>query len=332
MRKKIVALLLTGICWGTPVLAEDWAGVPLTVVENAASQGNADAQFQLGVMYLDGNGVIQDSYQAADWFRKSAEQGDSRALKKLRNAAEQEDQRAQYNLGMMYLNGKGVAQDYSQAVVWFKKMVDLGNYTEGVAGVRKAAELGSARAQDTLGMMYGNGQGVTLDFVQAVQWFRKAAEQGDSNAQCHLGISYEKGFGVTQDYSQAVDWYMKAAEQGAQYGQYRIGKMYAKGIGVNQDYSKAADWYTKSAKQGSYWAQDELSMMYSKGLGVTQDNKQAYVWSSVATTNWNANEDTKGYADVVKNRDTFAEKLTPTELNEAQKMAAEYARMYQPKK
>ena len=68
---------------------------------NAADQGNADAQYSLGVMYRDGQGVAQDNAQALVWFRKAADQGDAEA---------------QYNLGVMYGNGKGVAQDDAQAL------------------------------------------------------------------------------------------------------------------------------------------------------------------------------------------------------------------------
>jgi len=73
-------------------------------------------------------------------------------------AAEKCDPDAQNNLGVMYQNGRGVRQDDSQAVRWY----------------RKAAEQGYASAQNNLGLMYVNGEGVP----QAVKWFRKAAEQG----------------------------------------------------------------------------------------------------------------------------------------------------------
>ncbi|MBF1271437.1 MAG: sel1 repeat family protein, partial [Neisseria sp.] len=68
-----------------------------------AKQGNAQAQFNLGLMYANGQGVRQDDAQAVQWFRKAAEQG----------VAE-----AQYNLGVMYANGQGVRQDDAQAVQW----------------------------------------------------------------------------------------------------------------------------------------------------------------------------------------------------------------------
>ena len=108
---------------------------------------------------------------------------------------------AQSNLGRMYDNGRGVTQDYKQAVNWFKI----------------AAEQGDAEVQNDLGLMYANGLGVDQDDKQAVNWYTKAAEQGHAKAQFNLGAMYDSGRGVIQDDKQAVIWYKKAAEQGFAY-------------------------------------------------------------------------------------------------------------------
>jgi TPR repeat protein len=100
-----------------------------------AEQGHAAAQFSLGLMYRNGQGVPQDYAEAVTWYRKAAEQGVATA---------------QSNLGLMYRNGQGVPQDYAAAMTWY----------------RKAAEQGHPPAQHNLGVMYGNGQGVPQDYVQ----------------------------------------------------------------------------------------------------------------------------------------------------------------------
>ena len=69
-----------------------------------AEQGNANAQFNLGIMYEHGQGVPQDYKEAVKWYRLSAEQG---------NAS------AQSNLGVMHNDGQGVPQDYKEAFKWF---------------------------------------------------------------------------------------------------------------------------------------------------------------------------------------------------------------------
>ena len=119
--------------------------------------------------------------------------------------------------------------------------------SSNIKDLTEAAEQGDAESQFRLGRRHETGNGVTQDYVQAVNWYRKAAEQGHSNAQYNLGVCYEKGQGVTKDYVQAVNWYRKAAEQGYSYAQYKLGVCYKKGQGVTQDYVQAVYWYRKAA-------------------------------------------------------------------------------------
>jgi TPR repeat protein len=119
----------------------------LKLLQPLVNQGDANAQFSLGLMYNLGRGVPQDDAQAATWYRKAADQG----------LADAQD-----NLGFAYAKGRGIPQDYAQAIVWF----------------RKAAEEGLADAQNNLGISYERGLGVPQDFVQSHLWFNLAASQG----------------------------------------------------------------------------------------------------------------------------------------------------------
>jgi TPR repeat protein len=71
--------------------------------KKAAEQGHPDAQFNLAVMYLTGEGVPANLTESVQWMRKAADQGDPTA---------------QFNLGMMYSSGKGVPKDPVQAYMW----------------------------------------------------------------------------------------------------------------------------------------------------------------------------------------------------------------------
>jgi len=113
----------------------------------SAEKNNSKAQLNLGVMYVQGQGVRQDDKQAVHWYRKAAEQG----------VAE-----AQYNLGLMYAKGQGVRQDDTQVVQWY----------------RKAAEQGLAEAQYNLGLMYYHGRGIRQNHNLAKEWFGKACQNG----------------------------------------------------------------------------------------------------------------------------------------------------------
>ena len=116
--------------------------------------------------------------------------------------------------------------------------------------LRQAAEQGDAEAQNKLGFMYDEGEGVPEDDREAVKWYRKAAEQGYAKAQYNLGIMYGKGEGVEEDDREAVKWYRKAPEQGIAKAQYNLGVMYGKGEGVEEDYVKAYAWLNLAAAQG----------------------------------------------------------------------------------
>jgi TPR repeat protein len=173
----------------------------------AAEQGDATAQFALGVMYATGLGVPQDHAEAVNWYRLAAVQGmacmatasaQEGAVEDVRALAEQGDAQAQSNLGVKYEVGDGVLQDHAAAVKWY----------------RVAAEQGYAPAQNNLGLKYDKGLGVLQDHAAAVKWYRRAAEQGDADAQFNLGRMYFSGKGVPQDYILAHKSLNLAAAQG----------------------------------------------------------------------------------------------------------------------
>jgi TPR repeat protein len=77
--------------------------------------------------------------------------------------------------------------------------------------------------------MYKNGQGVTQDSKEAVEWIRQAADQGDAAAHCSSGSMYKNEEGVTQDSKEAVKWFRQAADKGNADAQCSLGLMYENG-------------------------------------------------------------------------------------------------------
>ena len=120
---------------------------------------------------------------------------------------------AQYDLGLCYEYGRGVTQDYYEAVKWF----------------RKAAEQGYANAQNNLGNCYYYGRGVTQDYYEAVKWYRKAAEQGNANAMSWMGYFFENGEGVTKNLHEAIRWYKLGTEKGEDFSKKALER-----LGVSQ--------------------------------------------------------------------------------------------------
>ena len=149
--------------------------------------------------------------------------------------ADSGDAMAQYNLGMLYAEGKGVPQDYTKVRQWWEK----------------AAAQGDARAQYGLGDLYAEGERVPQDYAKAREWWEKAAAQSNAMAQWGLGMLYAKGRGVPQDYAKGREWWEKAAAQGDAMAQYNLGVLYRDGLGVPQDSILAYAWLNLAAAQGN---------------------------------------------------------------------------------
>jgi len=158
MKKILILLLLVpSLSWGADFekgLTAANQGDYATAIKEwtpLAEQGNAIAQYNLGVMYERGWGVVQNYKTAVKWYTLAAEQGYASA---------------QYNIGVLYNNGDGVVQNYKTAVKWYTL----------------AAEQGNASGQHNLGGMYGNGDGVLQNYIYAHMWYNIAASSGASNA------------------------------------------------------------------------------------------------------------------------------------------------------
>lgn len=124
-------------------------------IRQAAEARNPDAQYRLGLAILQrqwerGNlGALGD---ATEW---------------LRQAAEQNHARAQFVIGVLYEKGRGVIQDYKEAMIWF----------------RRAAEQGDPQAMSRLGRMMKAGHGVEKNLLEAYVWLNLASARGDQSAE-----------------------------------------------------------------------------------------------------------------------------------------------------
>ena len=195
----------------------------------AAEQGHADAQANLRVLSERGGApsarseqIDTDDAQAVrlDYrstpteeinfdgrhtISRSFGRHNVRTFLHYQRAAQQGDTTAMNNIGVMYANGRGVDQDYDEAIIWFSNAARQGNAT---------ARTNLCIVYNHLGWMYAKGVGVEQDYGQAFDWFTKAAEQGHAEAQYNLGVMYTNGDHVVQEDGQAVKWFSKAAEQG----------------------------------------------------------------------------------------------------------------------
>ncbi|MEI6083553.1 MAG: hypothetical protein WCS70_04555 [Verrucomicrobiota bacterium] len=137
------------------------------------------------------------------------------------------------------------------------------NSKPNIKKLKQQAEAGDAEAQADLAYCYANGQGVTKDDAETVNWSRKAAEQGNARGQNTLGCCYLHGEGVLEDHAEAVKWLRKAAEQGLAKAQCNLALCFYSGKGVSCDLNEAILWCRKSAEQGFVPAQNLLGDFYT---------------------------------------------------------------------
>ncbi|HEX4272776.1 MAG TPA: tetratricopeptide repeat protein [Rhizomicrobium sp.] len=143
---------------------------------------------------MAGPALADTAQDGARYFQK----GDySHALAAWRPLADQGNAIAQNGLGIMYLNGKGVTQNTSEALRYMSL----------------SAASGSPLGQNNLGGLYRDGKGVTRDYAKAAQWFSAAAAQGNSAGMYNLGLMYETGQGMKADLPRSYMWYALAADQ-----------------------------------------------------------------------------------------------------------------------
>lgn len=219
-----------------------------------AEAGDAEAQFQVAWLFLNGEGTAPNPEEAAKWYRKAADQGHTKA---------------QVAMGWAFLSGTmGLSQDEAEAKKW----------------CLKAAEQNDARGQHALGLMAIFSQNGQKDYAEAVKWFRLAAEQNHANAQAFLGICFL--YGIGKDAAEAVRWLKSSAELGDPEGQKYLAYCYLQGLGVPKDETLAREWLRVAAMNGTSPSAQEAKYLLQQleavgirtqkapptaGLGVSED-------------------------------------------------------------
>lgn len=137
--------------------------------------------------------------------------------------AEAGDPRAQYNLGVSYSFGNGIAKDPQKAFFW----------------TLMAANNGDQRAKVNVASMYMEGKGTPRNIPEAVRWYEKAAQDGDVNADMSLAKIYRDGIGGQVDFAKAFQHYSYAADKGNDEARYNLVAFYHYGLGVQRNEEKA---------------------------------------------------------------------------------------------
>jgi len=192
-----------------------------------------------------------------------------------------------------------------------------GNYAKAIQSYREGAnddrlpEL-QATAQDRLGRMFSNGDGVAQDAKQAISWFEKSDALGNIEAPTDIGDIYFFARGVPRDLPTAVRWYRKGADRGSPHGMGQLAWCYLNAMGVDKnvaearalylklaqlgndlgayqsgwifehveptDYAQAMNWYLQAAAQNYALAKNNIGYMYEHGMGVKKNYATAAHW------------------------------------------------------
>ena len=198
----------------------DWARL-FEVCRQQADAGNAAAQYAVGEMYRLGppQAPAEDVVKAAEYFAKSAAQGNNNA---------------RFSLSLAYEDGNGIRKDIIKGIQW----------------IRMAADDGFAPAQYYLGRMFRKGTSVPQSDADAFEWFSKAAAQGHPEATNALAIMNHEGQGTAVDHQTEMKWFRRAAEAGSGLAQFQLGAGYANAHGLGQDYVRGYMWINIAGTRG----------------------------------------------------------------------------------
>ncbi len=152
----------------------------------------------------------------------------------LRQALAASEPAAEYELGLRYLDGRGVPQNATEAVRW----------------LQRASDAGFAPAQFRLAGLNEKGDGVRKDLPAARRLYLAAAAKGHGKAMHNLAVLYAEGVDGKPDYKAASEWFRKAANYGVADSQYNLAILFARGIGVQANLTESYRWFALAAAAG----------------------------------------------------------------------------------
>ncbi len=216
-----------------------------------AEAGQAEAQFELGRVYLRGRADLPaDPQKAFDLMKQAADQDHPDAIGAM---------------GYFYAEGVTVPRDEKAALDWF----------------RKGAEAGSLKAKLNLGLIYLKERGAPAAAKEAERLIRDAADGGLAEAQATMAeLLFAGEFGGERNYAEVLRYAQPAAEAGIAHSQNLLGTLHAYGQGVKRDTATAEVWYRKAAEKGDVKAQSNLGILL--GVNHPKTRLEALTWLMMA--------------------------------------------------
>ena len=181
----------------------------------------------------------------------------SESIDTVKDSALTGNPQAQYELGQMFEFGRGVPQNYTEAMEWYLR----------------AAEQHYAQAEYAIGLLFEHGRGVASDPSKAANWYQRAVQQGDTWAMNNLAMLYSYGKGVTANEQRANELYLQAANLGHFQAQYNVAARYASGRGFEVDLISSYFWFERS-KLGANGLNQERANKMLEAISVHMTEEQ----------------------------------------------------------
>jgi uncharacterized protein len=317
--------------------------------EQRANAGDAEAQYDFGLMLRNSDSPIYSPERATHWMKAAAQQDHGFACRRLGHwllddkepqgnieqgirwlsrAAELGDSWACKSLGDLYLLGhmgglgrgrpvRGpvpqlVQPDKRLAVSWYERRIEL------------ESKWGSFGGAFSLAHLYLDGEHLDRDLGLAERMLLDAANAGNLDSQRLLAFEYKSGKRLKKDTAAALHW-LKMAEQdsdSSNLSRYQLGYFYEHDADDAPNYAEAMQWYNSAANGGDYRSQKTLGDFYESGKGVLKDYVQAFKWYLLSAAISYGKAGAKDFhAGALKSRDLLAHRMSPAQLAESRQLA-----------
>jgi TPR repeat protein len=225
-------------------------------------KGKPDAQleYRIASMYLNGQGTRKNVQEAIHWFELSAKKGNSYA---------------KYQLAELYWEGSKIPKDEAKARYLFADA--LKDF------LQKGKDNPDAQLEYRIGSMFLAGKGTAKNAFQALHWFELSADKGNHYAEYQIAELYDNGKEIPKNKARAQIYYNRALNgflnteqnQPDASTEYRISQMFYMGQGTFKNYQAAWHWFSLSAAKDNTYALLQQARMLQKGEGVPKSEQRA---------------------------------------------------------
>lgn len=295
------------------------------------------AEYSLGGLYYHGKGVEQSHETAFDLYTRSANQSfpyasfelgkmlsdgigcaknkpdsDSRFAESFVGFTSMEkqshDDKLQYRLGWMLLNGVGTEKEEAAAKEYFEKAATVGNsfacyqlaklilsdenapsqeVEKALVFLKRAVAAENPYAQYFLGKLYEKGQHIPQNTTEAVRLYKLSARQDNEFAAYRLGKLYLGGEGILKNVEESLHWLHLASEKKNKFAEYALGVLYLKGEDTPRNAEKAISFFKRASQQQNQFAHYRLGKIYLTGADAPKDVETAIRYLTAAAEQGN---------------------------------------------